>query len=137
MKVKIGKLEIVDVTLEELDELIERYGGSIETAGENSTAKQGKNVQAGIADGTRDSVVLRAFVEAGANGVSAKKVGSLLGRSGKAMRGAAKQWAARIGLTHDAANDPFEECRVGTARGIRVKADLQDLLKGLSKGGGS
>jgi len=134
MKVRLGQLEFVDPTPEELDELVQRYGvGQSDDALHQKATKQGKKA---LADGPRDSVVLRAFVDAGLVGVSAKRVGSLLGKGGKAMRGAARAWATRVGLTHDKGNDPFEDCRVGTARGIRIKTDLQDLAKELLKGGG-
>lgn len=135
MKIRLGQLEFVDPTPEELDELVERYGGGVVgLSGDTSHQKPTKAGKNGLTDGPRDSVVLRAFVDAGLVGVSAKRVGSLLGRRGKAMRGAAKDWASRIGLTRGT-DDPFEECRVGTARGIRIKADLQDLAKELLRGG--
>lgn len=136
MRVRLGQLEFVDLSPEELDELIRRYGGALDADSDNFVGKQPKSSQHGASDARRDSVVLRALVEAGANGVPTTSIGSLLGRKGKAMRGAARQWSARVGLTHDATDDPFEDCRVGTARGIRIKADLQVLAKELLKGGG-
>jgi hypothetical protein len=138
MKVRLGQLIFIDPTPEELDELVRRYGCEVANGeGDEDAAKPSKIGQKVAIEGPRDSVVLRAFVEARSVGVPAKRIGSLLGRGGKATRGAARQWAARIGLTHDSNADPFEDCRVGTARGIRIKADLQDLAKELLKGGGA
>lgn len=131
MRIRLGQLEFIDPSPEELDELVNKYGISTAPDDEQALARS-----KGIADGTpRDVILLRTFVEAGMNGISVKKAGILLGRGGKAMRGAARQWASRVGLIHGGDTDPFDDCRVGTGRGIRIKADLQDLAKALLKGG--
>lgn len=136
MKIRLGQLVFVDPTPDELDELVRRYGGAAEAEGEGTSQKPPKLGPKPMADGPRDSVILRVLVDAGLNGVPTKQVGELLGRRGKAMRGAAKIWAVRVGLTHEAGSDPFEDCRVGTARGIRIKPNLHDLAKELLRGGG-
>lgn len=136
MKVRLGQLEFIDLTPEELEDLVQRYGVAIGSSPSPDSPRPSKTWQKGLESGPRDAVVLRAFVDAGLVGVPVKRVGSLLGRGGKAMRNAARQWAARIHLAHDQASDPFEDCRVGTGRGIRIKADLQDLAQELLKEGG-
>lgn len=132
MRVRIGQLEIIDPTPEELDELVEKYGGF--TGGE-ATSKIQKPKTSN--DSPRDSVLLKTFVEAGMNGVAVNSAGGLLGRKGKAMRGAAREWAVRVGLSHDANSDPFDDCRIGTTRAIRIKGELLDLAKELLKKGGA
>ncbi len=129
MKVRLGQLEFVDLSPEELDALVQRYGCVPDDDADRQTnVKAGQKTAEG---GPRDFVVLRAFVEAGTTGVPTTRIGSLLGRGGKAIRAAARLWAMRVGLTHGETSDPFEECRVGTSRGIRIKLDLQDLAKEL------
>jgi hypothetical protein len=137
MKVKIGGLEIVIETPEELDDLVKRYGGNaaIEsqeaaTQASHSSAHHGKAVGHGAAD----SVLLKRFIDSGNNGLALKEVGEILGRRGKATRKAAKAWAKRIGLTNDDNLDVFDDCRIGTHRGARIKQSLLAVAQELHKG---
>lgn len=126
MNVKIGGLEITNVTPEDLDGLIKKYGKlSLDHAAPKSAARaaaQGEHKGAGL---PVDSVVLKRLVEAGNQGVTTNDLGELLGRKGKATRGALKEWAVRVGL----AADSFEDCRVGTSRGVRIRPNLLEVAK--------
>jgi hypothetical protein len=130
MKVKIGNLEITDVTPDELDELVKRYGGtgSGDAMIEKPTAG-GTSVS--LPSGAADTVLLKKLVEAGAVGLTTIEVGDILGRRGKATRPALTEWATRIGLTSDENLEPFEDSRVGTQRGLRLKSSLLDVARHL------
>jgi len=136
MKVRIGQLEISDVSIEELDELVNRYGGD---GGSSPPAKAGGKspVNPKIANsgggGHQDAVLLKNFVDGADLGVEAKTVGEILGRRGKATRGAIREWAKRIGLSQEGV-DPFEPCRLGTKRAFRIKPSLLEVAKSISGG---
>lgn len=130
MKVKIGNIEISDVTLEELDQLVERYGNSaFEPQGDkpNRPKQQSDALPAGV--GAADTVLLRKLVEAGTNGVTTIDIGTILGRQGKAARPALKEWSKRVGLVTDDSLEAFEEARVGTQRGLRLKTSLIEVAR--------
>jgi hypothetical protein len=135
MKIRIGALEIVDPTPEELDMLIAKYAGAIqhgsETPGNGGEHQGSQKLNASA----KDRVVLNRLVSAGSEGVATQELGETLGRLGKSIRPGLIEWAQRIGLTHDAEFDPFEECRVGTRRGIRLKSSLLSVAKQIQQGG--
>jgi hypothetical protein len=139
MKLRIGSIEILDATWEDLDELITRYGGKVEgapTAGDDDSpatehsAPRRRN--GGAAAG--DRVVLERLIEAGNNGVPTQELGEILGRRGKSIRPGLISWAVRIGLVSDKILDPFEESRVGSRRAARLKPSLHHVAKELLKG---
>jgi hypothetical protein len=137
MKVKIGNLEITVETLDELDELVKRYGNaSIENNPQTESAEKagahhagGKSHAGGAAPA--DRVVLKKLVEAGLVGVPTNVLGEILGKRGKGARGALRKWSKRIGLSSDDNLDTFEDCRSGTQRGIRLKSSFLDVAKSL------
>jgi hypothetical protein len=132
MKVKIGGLELSDITLDELDELVRRYGNA-SGGGEHGDAtppKASNGAAVPVSGAAADTVVLQKLVEAGTDGVKATSLGTILGKKGKATRGAVREWAKRVGVSSD--DDPIEDCRTdGTARGIRLKAALIDVAKAI------
>ena len=130
MKVRIKGVEIYVETMDELDELIDRYGSEISTnEGESGVTRARQNSSKGL--DTRDRVVLKTFVDAGSTGVPTVELGKMLGKRGRGTRGAARKWAERVGLSSDHTLDPFEECRVGTQRGLRIEAAHLAIAKGL------
>lgn len=141
MKVRIGTLEVCDVTLDDLDELVKRYGGAVQAGGAgegNSGAAAGGTAHSGSSKAagsghhhgnTADTVILRKLVEGGSQGVPTADLGTMLGRRGKATRGAAQEWAHRMGIVGDAEMEAFEESRVGTQRALRLKPSLLDIAK--------
>ena len=136
VKVKIGNLEITVESLEELDQIVKRYGNvaSEDSAGQAHPDKKTKAGQsATVGSGAADTVLLKKFVEAGDSGVTTIEVGTILGRRGKAARPALREWAKRIGLTTDGNLEPFDEARVGTKRGLRIKSSLQQVAEHILK----
>ncbi len=136
MKVKIGNLEITVESLEELDKLVERYGGApIETGpqagGSPKASAAGAGGKAHIGNKPADGVVLQKLIDAGTNGVPTNVLGEILGKRGKGARGALRKWSKRVGLSSDDNLDTFEDCRSGTQRGIRLKASFLDVAKSL------
>ena len=126
MKVRIGSLEITDVTPEEFDELVHKYGQVSE--GGFTTRKpssQNGNVPA-------DRVLLDRLVQVGSAGITTTQLGHLLGRQGKGVKPALDKWANRIKLVGEGdTTDPFERTRVGTQRGWRIKSAMIAVAKAL------
>jgi hypothetical protein len=136
MKVKIGNLEISVETLDELDELVKRYGNaSIETSHQTSDGHKpnvsGAGGKAHVGSKPADGVVLQKLIDAGTNGVPTNVLGEILGKRGKGARGALRIWSKRVGLSSDDNLDVFEDCRSGTQRGIRLKGSFHDVAKSL------
>lgn len=128
MKVKIGAIEISEVTPAELDALIKRYGKI--AGGVPAQAAGADNGDTSGAALSKDGIVLKRLVDAGNAGVKINDLGEILGKRGKAARGVIQKWSLRIGLA-DATTEPFEDCRVGTARGLRIKANLMEVARAL------
>lgn len=136
MKVRIGNLEITDVTPDELDALIKKYGNASASkppaGAETAISPNSKDSTTTPAPAAADTVLLRKFVEAGNEGLTTIDVGTILGRRGKAARPAVKEWAKRVRLIQDDDSlEPFEDARVGTQRGLRLKSSLRDVAKHL------
>lgn len=136
MKVKIGLIEIIDPTMDELDVLIERYGGAIELTGASAAGphsdERRPNGQSHGSASPADRVVLERLVHASTTGVPTQEVGEVLGRRGKAIRPGLMNWAQRIGLVQEGGADPFEDCRAdGTRRGVRLKPSLVPVAQKL------
>lgn len=127
MKVTIGGLELSDVSLDELDQLVLRYGNQskrIAKGGANKSSNGSIGALTNHPTDDPDTTVLQKLVAAGDTGTSTKAIGEILGRRGKATRGAVKQWAQRIGLTKDQNAEPVEDCRIDTMRALRIKPSL-------------
>lgn len=133
MKIKIGPIEVSDLSLDEFYALLDRYADGAELSGTpaKTSADNTHNTDAGGGSGNghsanhADRVVLEKLVRSGSAGVPTQDLGEILGRRGKAIRGALQGWAGRVGLVQDDGIDPFEECRAdGTRRGVRLKPSL-------------
>jgi len=137
MKVRIGNLEVTDITPEELDELVKKYGGGLPDAApakqSGHTAHAPASVNKSPSGSTaQDATVLKSLIHAGAGGVLTATLGELLGKRGRGTRGALRRWSKRIGLNSDENLDTFEECRVGSQRGIRLKTSFLEVAKTLA-----
>ena len=139
MKIRIGSIELTDVTKNDMDavaELVKRFGGEPpKTASRNMTQDYLSNLkEAGASSqptGAADTVLLRKLVDAGTTGMTTDDIGTILGRRGKAAKKALDEWGVRIGLPTAENADSFEFARVGTRRGWRLKATLLDVAKHL------
>jgi hypothetical protein len=135
MKFRIGPIEILDATWEDLDELIGRYGNKVEGAVGNDDDQLGqqdgtpKRRNGGTSAG--DRVVLERLVNAGNLGLPTQELGEILGRRGKSIKPGLLDWARRINLVNDKNIDPFEDTRVGTRRGARLKPSFQSVAREL------
>lgn len=134
VKVRIGALEICDPTWDELDRLIERYGGGFQLEAMTSVGDEVRPSRPISGNGSSrpcDRVVLERLARAGVAGVPTQDVGEVLGRRGKSIRPGLIEWARRMGLVHDENIDPFEECRAGSRRGVRFKSSFQHVAEQL------
>ena len=137
MKIKIGQLEITDVSMDELQALVARFGGSVEQGGNGGPAGADGSGKPNGGNGTiperpSDRVVLERLVKAGTAGAPTQEVGEVLGFRGKSIKRGLLSWARRIGLVQDDGIDPFEDCRAdGTRRGVRLKASLVPVAQKL------
>jgi hypothetical protein len=135
MKIRIGPIEIVDPTWEEVDAIIERYGGRLEgtpAIGDEPAGvpePSGRRRNGGATASAR--VVLERLIAAGNIGVPTQDLGEILGRRGKSIRPGLMAWALEIGLVSDRNIDPFEDTRVGSRRGARLKPSFQSVAKEL------
>jgi hypothetical protein len=138
MNVRIGPLEITNISADELDMLIKRYGKVPATASTEQHSNKihaATNLSNGSGNGdVNDVVALKKLVEAGDSGMKTNDIGQILGKRGKSARPAIKAWARRIGLTKDGdTSEATEDCRVGTSRGVRIMPNLLDVAKMLAK----
>ena len=133
MKLKIGPIEVSDLSLDELYALLDRYADGAELPGSQAIASADSTPHAdgGVGNGIghsashADRVVLEKLVRSGNAGVPTQDLGEILGRRGRAIRGGLQSWAGRVGLVQDDGIDPFDDCRAdGTRRGVRLKASL-------------
>jgi hypothetical protein len=127
MKLRIGSIEISDVSPDELDSLIKRYGsGTTQTDQTEPNTKQPPQEPGGHA--APDAVILRKLVDA-SEGVPVNDIGALLGRRGKAARRAIQEWAQRVRLVQDTNLEVCDYPRVGTRRNARLKPEFRDLAR--------
>lgn len=132
MKIKIRGIEIEVSSLDELEQLLDRFGsnGAVEDDSTDRTP-QGPGQTIPKHGRVSDAVVLKRLVEVGAGGMPTKELGEILGRRGKATMGAANEWALRIGLVSDDSHQAIERCRVGTQRGARIIPSLLEVAKAI------
>jgi hypothetical protein len=133
MNANIQGIEVTNVSIAELELLIKRFGKLSKEPNPQSRssvlAVQDNGHSAPSADAT-DRVALQRLVDAGENGVKTNDIGEILGKRGKSARGAVREWSKRIGLTKDGDTlDAFEDCRVGTGRGLRIRPNLLEVAK--------
>lgn len=128
MKIRIGAIEIVDATWEELEQIVERYGGgdheSPHEADDDDADRPPPRRKNGNTTTPGDRVVLELLVSAGSSAVPTQELGDILGRRGKSIRPGLINWAMRVGLINDKNIDPFEEARAGSRRGARLKSSF-------------
>jgi hypothetical protein len=134
MKVRIGNVEISDISsLDELEAIVRLLGDLAAPIESGVVERIVEAVPSGGTLPTGDKILLRRFVTAHPRGIETADVGMALGRKGKAIRPAALQWANRIGLTKGDDHNPFEQCRVGTQRGMRISDALIEFARELAK----
>lgn len=111
--VRIRGVEVVCETLDQLDEIVERYGG------EGAPAAP-KRANGGAAGPAGDAALLRELVNVGSTGLGSQTIGEMIGARGKGVPVALKRWALRVGLTQDESNFPLEPARPQGGRGWRL-----------------
>jgi hypothetical protein len=129
-KVHVRGIEIEINSWDELDELVNRYGGAEVTRSAGPSPQRRSSSLAHV-----DSTLLRQFVQRGARGVLNSDLGPHLNAVGKGIRPALDRWASRIGLVPEDGSSAFEPVNMGMlGRGYRM-TDLyiqaaQDMLGG-------
>jgi len=106
--VRVRGVEIECATLDDVDELIERYGqiGQADSVrnsqrAENSGARANPNAVVG-GPGTTDKALLKQLVQSSEHGVSSGMIGGMLSAERKGIPTALSKWADRVGLPQDA-----------------------------------
>jgi hypothetical protein len=133
MKIRIGQIEIVDPTPEELDLIVSRYGGQLEsgTAENGHSPETSRRRNGGAETAPGDRVVLERLIDAGNEGMPTQDLGDILSKRGKSIRPGLLSWAQRVGLIGDKSIDPFEDTRIGSRRGARLKPSFQPVAREL------
>lgn len=136
MRVKIGGLDIFDVSVDELEEIMVRFGIKVpiedhhfSVDGVNSSPY--KITREPSVSPSRDLVVLERFIDAGSTGVPVTELGHIFGKQGKAIRSTVQEWAERV-LGIDGTFEPWEITRIGTQRGYRLKPAMLEVAKMLA-----
>lgn len=113
MIVRVRGVEIVCESLEELDQIIQRYG--VEGAVRDGTGSIAVPSGGTAGAGGIDVKLLRQFVQNPA-GIPSPTVAGMLKATGKGIPGALTAFAARMHL----APDSFEKCNPGGRRGWKL-----------------
>jgi hypothetical protein len=129
--VRVRGVEIVCETLEDIDQLIERYGGTAGMSAQPFHAPPQLGGPAGVA--AADATLLQALVSAGQQGVSSESIGHMLGTKGKGIPPALQRWAARVGIARTEDGDVWEPARPQGARGWRLKNGSLAVARTLSE----
>ena len=118
--VRVRGVEIICESLEDVDRLIERYGGA---PGSPSSPDLASTMARGGPSGVaaHDLAVLHALINAGTQGVTSESIGHMLGTKGKGIPPALRRWAMRIGIAQNEDGDALEAARPQGARGWRLK----------------
>lgn len=115
---------------EELDEIIQRYGGDIAISADNSNVKAPKPPSGGSL-AMNDRVLLQQFVDTESKGILNKDLGKFLGSKGKSIGPALRKWGLRIGLAHDEKAEAFERFNRPDGRGYRLSAPFTKVAQNL------
>ncbi|HLY38565.1 MAG TPA: hypothetical protein VKU61_11050 [Candidatus Binatia bacterium] len=133
MIVRVRGIEIVCESLEELDQLMERYGEAAATNGAASMSVGGSlSTHAGKKAVALDNGLLQAFAQS-PTGVQSKIVEGMLGIRGKAIRAALRAWATRVHLSPDT----IEKANPGGRRGWKLTSSGIAAAKALMMTGQS
>lgn len=124
--VRIRGVEVVCESLDDVDQIIDRYGGTA-----NETAARSVNHGAPVANvGTASDVaLLRSMVNAGTGGLLSETIGQMLGKKGKGIPPALFRWAMRVGISQTDTGDALEATRPQGARGWRLREGALTVAK--------
>lgn len=127
-------------TWEELDEVIERYGGAsavvIGGTSESPKPEGGASKPKGFHGGGAelnhtDRTLLQEFVTNGSHGVPTSEIGPALGKRGKSIRPALEAWSRRIGLATEENASPFAPMKTSRGRGFRLTGIYPGVARSL------
>ena len=132
MKIRIGSLVLEDVTPDELDHLVTRYGGTVQEAA-TSESRRTPAAHTGNGSTAADRVVLTRLIQAGNDGVPTAEIGDILGRRGRAIPNALRDWSIRVGLVSDQNIEALESARPEGRRGVRLRSGFVAVARELSE----
>lgn len=108
---------------EELDELVERYGGEALIVTQQQTGSEGqpqRRNRTGLQLSPSDRALLERFVEAGSRGLLTSQISPAMGKKGKGIRPALDRWSRRIGLVTEEGASAFEPVKRADGRGFNM-----------------
>lgn len=133
MKLKYGNLEFSDLTWDEVEQLVTRFGAAGESeSSSNGSATTTQSTTGSTAAGssnTADRSILAKMIAAGESGVLTTVLGDLLGKRGRAIPSGIAQWSIRIGLSGSEDVLAVEPARPEGKRGWRIKASMMHLAQ--------
>lgn len=104
---------------DELDELIQRYGGEVVIATAPPVSRSAANPSIPGFTPT-DRALLERFIEEGSRGVLTSEITQLTGKQRKAIRPYLEGWTRKIGLVHDEGQTAFEQAKRFEGRAFRM-----------------
>ena len=122
---------------EEFDDLVKRYGGADEAQPDagNTPRLTPLSPSAKLSiQSPVDRTLLRSFIDSGMHGLLNKELAEALGKEGKSIGPALKDWCLRIGLTEE--SGPVALRRVNTAdgRGYKLTPHFRKVGEALLNG---
>jgi len=117
-KVSVRGIEVEVASWDELDEIVNRYGGT-ELPRQQSANGRRASYERGLSHS--ETTLLQMFVENGNRGILNKDIGPALGAQGKGIRPALDRWSRKIGLVTEEEASAFESVNMGVlGRGWRM-----------------
>lgn len=118
---------------EELDELIQRYGGNVGVAGIEGAAENThrSHRRGGHHLPTTDRAILKNFFERENKGLLNKDLGAFFGVEGKAIKPALRKWGVKIKLADSEEARVFESFNRPDGRGYKLSPAFMHIAKAL------
>jgi hypothetical protein len=116
-----GGVQVPIDDFEELDALVERYGGDaliVTAASSSETKTKGRGKSADLSASNR--ALLEQFVAAGSKGLPTSQIGPAVGKKGKGIKPALERYARSIGLVEQDGANAFVAVKGKEGRGFKL-----------------
>lgn len=119
--VRVGAVSIEVQSWEDLDEVVERYGGGMDRSDTGSNANKASETNKHRTNLSQtDQALLEQFVDAADRGVLVTVIASALGKRGKGTGPALEAWSRKVGLVTEENASAFERHKRFDGRAYRM-----------------